>query len=439
MRISIFGLGHLGTVAASCLADCNHEVIAVDTNPVKVKCIEDRRSPVIEPGLHESIAKNVKAGRLRATLNAEDAVMNTDISVICVGTPSGADGSIDLKHIEDVCRQIGQVLKNKKDHHSVVLRSTVVPGTARNVAIPILEEASGKKAGSDFGFGNNPEFLREGTAIYDYFNPPKIVIGALDQWTADMISELYKGIAAPEVVTTVDVAEGVKYADNAWHALKVGFANEFGNILKEHGVDSHKVMDIFCLDTKLNISKAYLKPGFAFGGSRLPKDIRAIRASAKARGLKTPLFDAVLQANDEQIRRAHAMVIQSGRKKVGLMGLAFKADSDDLLESPLVALADLLLADGLELAIYDPSVYRAATMEGASQRYIHEGIPHISRCLVATPEELLKHSELFVVGHHGADFSQILGQANDNQPIIDLVRLRNPVGEGRTAYKGICW
>jgi GDP-mannose 6-dehydrogenase len=439
MRISIFGLGYVGAVAASCLADCGHDVIAVDTDPVKVKCLEEGRSPIVEPGLAESIEKNVRAGRLKATLSCEAAVLGTEMSLICVGTPSNADGSLKLDYIEAVCRQIGKVLRDKQAYHSVILRSTVVPGTARNVAIPILEEESGKKVGSDFGFGNNPEFLRESTAIYDYFNPPKIVIGAVDGWTADILSELYKGINAPEVVTTVDVAEGVKYADNAWHALKVGFANELGNILKEHGVDSHKVMDIFCLDTKLNISKAYLKPGFAFGGSCLPKDVRAIRASAQKTGLKTPIFDALLHANEEQIHRAHRMVRDSGKKKIGMMGLAFKADSDDLRESPLVTLADLLLRDGLELAIYDPCVYKAANMEGANQKYIHEGIPHISQCLVATPDDLLKESELFIIGNHGHDFNQIITKANDNSHIIDLVRLKNGSGETRAAYKGICW
>jgi GDP-mannose 6-dehydrogenase len=439
MRVSIFGLGYVGAVAAACIADTRHEVVAVDTDPVKVKCIQEGRSPIVEPGLGESIAKNVKAGRLRATLSAEEAIMNSDVSLICVGTPSNADGSLKLDYVEDVCRQIGEALKNKEEFHSVVLRSTVVPGTARNIAIPALEKASGKKAGKDFGFGNNPEFLRESTAIYDYFNPPKIVIGALDQWTADTVSELYKGIPAPEIVTEVEVAEGVKYADNAWHALKVGFANEMGNILKEHGVDSHKVMDIFCMDQKLNISKAYLKPGFAFGGSCLPKDVRAIRASAQKKGLKTPIFDSLLEANEEQVRRAHDMVRRSGKKKIGLMGLAFKPDSDDLRESPLVTLADRLLQDGVELAIYDPCVFKAANMEGSNQKYIREGIPHISKCLVSSPDELLEKAELFIIGHHGPDFDHIITRANDNHAIIDLVRLKNAVGEKRPAYTGICW
>jgi len=439
MRISIFGLGYVGAVAGACLADSGHEVIAVDVDPVKIRCIQEGRSPIVEPGLEDSIAKNVESGRLRATEDFEDAVQNSDLSLICVGTPSNPDGSLKFDYVEQACRHIGVALKNKETFHSVVLRSTVVPGAAYNIAIPTLEKESGKKSGRDFGFGNNPEFLRESTAIYDYFNPPKIVIGALDNRTAAMISKMYDGIVAPQIITDIEVAEAVKYADNAWHALKVGFANEIGNIFKEHGVDSHKVMDIFCLDTKLNISKAYLKPGFAFGGSCLPKDVRAIRASAKAQGVKTPIFDSLLEANEEQIRRAHSMVLKSGKKKIGLMGLAFKANSDDLRESPLVMLADRLLSDGFELAIYDPCVYKAANMQGSNHQYIHESIPHISRCLVGTADELLNQSEVFFIGHHCDYFGYILTRAIDNSEIIDLVRLKNAAGEGRRGYAGICW
>ena len=438
MRVSIFGLGYVGAVAGACIADTGHEVIAVDTSMVKVKCIQEGRSPIVEPGLNELIAKNVAAGRLKATMDCEEAVMSSDLSLICVGTPSNKDGSLTLDYIEGVCMQIGRAIKKKSAWHSVVLRSTVVPGTARNVAIPVLEECSEKKAGIDFGFGNNPEFLRESSAIYDYFNPPKIVIGALDNKTARAISDLYKGINAPEVITEVEVAEGVKYADNAWHAMKVGFANEMGNILKEHGVDSHKVMDIFCLDTKLNISKAYLKPGFAFGGSCLPKDVRAIRASAQQKGLKTPIMDSLLVANEEQLRRAHQMVLKSGKKKIALLGLSFKAGSDDLRESPLVTLADLLISNGFDISIYDPCVLKAANMEGANQQYIREAIPHISSRLVETPADLAK-ADLYIIGNEGEDFGRIVAQANDNTSIIDLVRLKGDIGNKRKVYSGICW
>lgn len=439
MKISVFGLGYVGAVASACLAESGFDVIAIDMDPIKVKCIAEGRSPIVEPGLPEMIKKHKESGRLTATLNVRDAVMGSDISLICVGTPSNTDGSLKLDYVEGVCREIGEVLKDKTAYHSVVLRSTVVPGTAKNIAIPALEKASGKKAGVDFGFGNNPEFLRESTAIYDYFNPPKIVIGALDDRTAQSMSLIYKGIEADEVICPVDVSEGVKYADNAWHAMKVGFANELGNILKELGVDSHKVMDIFFLDTKLNISKAYLKPGFAFGGSCLPKDVRAIRASGKSKGLRTPLFDALLDANEEQVKRAQAMIKAKGVKKVGLMGLSFKAGTDDLRESPLVTLADLLIKDGYDLTIYDPCVFEAANMEGANQKYIREGIPHISKCLVEKADEFLSQAEVIVIGNHGEDFAKILDGSNDNVAIIDLVRLKNNPAEKRSQYTGICW
>ena len=439
MKISIFGLGYVGVVSGACIAESGHEVIATDIDPVKVKCIQEGRSPIIEPGLSELIKNNVSKGSLKATMSCEEAIMNSDISLICVGTPSNKDGSLMLDYIKSVCSQIGAVLKKKDAYHSVVLRSTVVPGTARSVAIPVLEESSGKTAGVDFGYGNNPEFLRESTAIYDYMNPPKIVIGTLDDKTAQAVSMIYKGIEAPEIVTEIEVAEGVKYADNAWHAMKICFANEIGNIMKAHGVDSHKVMDIFCMDTKLNISKVYLKPGFAFGGSCLPKDIRALRASAMQKGLKTPIFDSMLVANKKQVELAYQMVQDSGKKKIAMLGLAFKAGSDDLRESPLVTLADLLIADGFELSIYDPCVSEAANMDGANQKYIRESIPHISRCLVSTPEELMEKAELCIIGSHGEDFSQIVTQADDSVHILDLVRLKNPAGEEREAYSGICW
>jgi len=439
MKISVFGLGYVGAVASACLAESGFDVIAIDTDPVKVKCLAEGRSPIIEPGLPEMIKANKDNGRLKATLDVREAVMNSDISLICVGTPSNADGSLKLDYVEAVCAQIGAVLKDKPGYHSVVLRSTVVPGTARTIAIPAIEKASGKKAGVDFGFGNNPEFLRESTAIYDYFNPPKVVIGSLDKKTADAMVEIYKDIKADQAICTVEVAEGVKYADNAWHAMKVGFANELGNIMKEMGVDSHKVMDIFFLDTKLNISKAYLKPGFAFGGSCLPKDVRAIRACGKAKGVQTHIFDALLEANDEQVRRAVKLIKETGKKKVGMMGLSFKAGTDDLRESPLVMLADLLLKDGYELVIYDPSVYEASQMEGANQKYIREGIPHISKCLVETSGEFLPKADVIVIGNHGEDYGQIITKASAQTPIIDLVRLKNNPVEDRASYTGICW
>ncbi len=428
MKVSVFGIGYVGAVTSACLVDSGHEVIAVDVDPKKIDCINEGRSPIVEPQLEDLIQKNVAAKKLSPGDDIAEAIANSEISLICVGTPSNEDGSLKLDYVIEVCEQIGVALKDKDEYHTVVLRSTCVPGTARDVAIPALEKASGKKAGVDFGFGNNPEFLRESTAVYDYYNPPKIVIGADNDQTAKAIAVLYEDIEAPEVVTDVATAEGVKYADNAWHAMKVGFANELGNIMKELGLDSHKVMDIFFLDTKLNISKAYLLPGFAFGGSCLPKDVRAIRASGQDKGLNTPIFDALLEANEEQVRRAQKMIEKSGKKKIALMGLAFKAGTDDVRESPLVKLADYLLQAGYDLKIYDPAINRSRSFN----------LPQFSDLLVESPQDLTSHAELFVVGNNNESFGEILEGVNDNIPIIDLVRLKSSIAQ-RKNYTGICW
>ncbi|MBN8521132.1 MAG: UDP-glucose/GDP-mannose dehydrogenase family protein [Alphaproteobacteria bacterium] len=438
MKTSIFGIGYVGAVTAACLAKDGHHVIAVDTDPVKVMCLAKGRSPIVEKDLGDYLAEGVKAGRIKATLSAAEAIENSDMSLICVGTPSRADGSLDLSYVEAVCREIGTLLKSKSAYHTIVLRSTMVPGSAHGVCKPALEKSSGKKAGEGFGFGNNPEFLRESSAIFDYYHPPKIVVGADDDKTASLIMSIYDGIDAPRVTTEIAIAEGVKYADNAWHAMKVGFANEMGNILKAHGVDSHQVMDIFCLDTKLNISKAYLKPGFAFGGSCLPKDVRAIRAAANSKNIKTPIFDALLEANELQVNRAVSMIDKIGSKKIALLGLSFKAGTDDLRESPLVTLANHLLNKGYDLKIYDPNIWHAREQEGANQKYIKEKLSHISSCLVEKSDDM-KGSDVFVIGNPTKDFATIvMTLTNDNTPVIDLVRL-NPDLEKRAGYDGICW
>lgn len=439
MRISVFGIGYVGAVTSACLTKDGHSVLAVDKDPIKVQCLKEGRSPIIEKDLDTYLGQASKAGTLNATLDAREAVENTDISLICVGTPSHKDGSLNLRYVEDVCREIGEILKDKEGFHTVVLRSTMVPGSAHNICKPILEKASGKKAGVDFGFGNNPEFLRESTAIYDYYNPPKIVVGADDEKSADTIMSLYDGIEAPRIKTDIGVAEGVKYADNAWHAMKVGFANEIGNIFKDSGIDSHEIMNIFCQDKKLNISRAYLMPGFAFGGSCLPKDVRAIRSTAHAKGLETPIFDALMRANDNQIERAYKMIEAAGKKNIGMLGLSFKSGTDDLRESPLVTLANKLVENGYTINVYDPNVLKASRTEGANQTYINEGIPQISSRLVETPEELKSSSDLFIIGNNGEDFAEILSSLEDDAtPIIDLVRLNKDL-ERRSGYDGICW
>lgn len=438
MKISIFGIGYVGAVASACLVKSGHEVVAVDPFQVKVDCINEGRSPIIEKGLDELIKEGVASGRLHATTDYNDAIMNTEMSLICVGTPSEQDGSLDYKYIRDICTQIGKALKDKNEFHIVVNRSTVVPGTLVNIIQPLLEEASGKKAGVDFGLGNNPEFLRESTAVEDYFNPTQIVVGALTAETAEKIMGLYDGIVAPRTITDVSVAEGVKYVSNSWRANKISFANEIGNILKHHGVDSHEVMKIFFQDSRINMGPYFLMPGFAFGGSCLPKDVKAIRSSANSKGVATPIFDSILAANDKQIDRAYEMIWNTGRKNIGLMGLSFKPGTDDLRESPLVKLADKLLEAGYLLKIYDPCVNRARNMNGANREYIENGIPHISRCLAEDPQDVINFADVVVIGNGTREFGEIVARANDNMPIIDLVRL-NPALEQRKAYNGICW
>lgn len=426
MRIGVFGIGYVGAVTAACLARDGNDVIAVDPDPAKVDAINAAHAPMNERGLDDIIAEGVKAGRLRATSNAADTVRDTDITLICVGTPSQGDGSIDLSYVRQACADIGKALRKHKHYHTVVLRSTMLPGSAQNICLPIIEEHAKKKAGKDFGFGNNPEFLRESTAIADYYAPPKIVVGAFDEQSGRTIMDLYDGIDAPRVITTIRIAEAVKYADNVWHAVKVGFANEMGNVLKAAGVDSHRVMEIFTMDQKLNISRAYLKPGFAYGGSCLPKDLNALRAMAKDKGVSTPFFDALHTANTRQIARAVDMVRATGRKKVAILGLAFKPGTDDLRESPLVTLAGELINYGYDIKIYDPGVKQGSA-----------GV--LSPLMVDDPQTLRHEAEVFVIGHNTPHIREIIAALPaPDTPVVDLVRIGEAMEE-RKNYDGICW
>ena len=438
MKVSVFGIGYVGAVVSACLAESGHEIIAVDPNKIKVDCINKGKSPIVEKGLDELIAKNVAAGKIKAISGAREAVMNSEMSLICVGTPSEEDGSLDYKYIKGICQEIGEALKDKDDYHIVVVRSTVVPGTLEQIVKPALEQASGKKAVRDFGLGNNPEFLRESTAIEDYYHPTQIVVGALDQNTAEKIMSLYDGIDAPRTLTSANVAEGVKYFSNSWGPNKISFANEVGNILKCHGVDSHEVMKIFFQDKKINMGSSFLMPGFAFGGSCLPKDIKALRVSANDKGLSTPVFDSMMKANELQIEHAFDMIKGAGKKKIALLGLSFKPGTDDLRESPLVTLADKLYKHGYDLRIYDPCVMQARNMDGANRDYIENGIPHLSWCLVESADDFTGWAELFVLGNGTKEFADILEKAPEDVSIVDLVRLNAPY-EKRKSYSGICW
>jgi GDP-mannose 6-dehydrogenase len=429
-------LGYVGAVSAGCLATDGHEVIGVDPNRTKVDLINQGTTPIIEKDIGEMISKTVKDGTLRATTDVRDAVLNTDMSLICVGTPSQLNGNLDLSHVRKVCEQIGEAIKEKDSFHVVVARSTMLPGSMRAVVIPTLEAASGKKAGVDFGVCNNPEFLREGTAVYDYYHPPKTVVGETDERAGEMLVKLYEKMEAPLVRTDVETAEMVKYTDNTWHAVKVAFANEIGNICKAVGIDGHKVMEIFCQDTKLNLSPYYMKPGFAFGGSCLPKDVRALTYKARSLDLELPLLDSILPSNRKQVEKGVNMIVDKGNRKVGILGFSFKAGTDDLRESPLVDVIEHLLGKGYELKLYDKNVNLAA-LTGANQDYILNHIPHISKLMVNSMEEVLAFADTVVIGNGAAEFKEVPALLKDGQVIVDLVRISKEQSGGQ--YDGICW
>lgn len=412
-------------------------VVGVDVNPTKVGIINDGKSPIVEESIGELIGDMVKSGRLRATVDSADAVNNSELSLVCVGTPSKANGSLDLTYVTRVCADIGEALKRKSEWHIVIIRSTMLPGTIDSVVVPALENASGKKAGRDFGICINPEFLREGTSLKDFYAPPFTLIGADDESTAARVRELYTGIDAPILVIDTRAAEMVKYTCNCFHALKVSFANEIGNICKSLGIDSHEVMDVFCRDTKLNLSPYYLKPGFAFGGSCLPKDLRAIVYKAKELDVEVPLLSSILPSNRLQIEQVVEMVLGTGLKRIGVLGFSFKAGTDDLRESPMVTLIETLIGKGMQLSIYDRDV-SLARLFGANKEYIEREIPHISQLMRERVAEVLENSEVLIIGNKGAEFLEVGTQLRDDQILIDLVRLF----EGRTSdeqYRGICW
>ena len=437
MKISIFGMGYVGAVSAGCLAANGHKIIGVDPVQSKVDLINQGQAPIIEKNIGNYIAEGAKSGFLQATTNACEAVEQTEISFVCVGTPSLLNGNLDLSSIRRVCESIGNAIKKKSGRHVVVIRSTVLPGTMRDVIIPILEKASGKKASENFGVCNNPEFLREGTAVYDFYNPPKTVIGEIDSFSGDLLASLYEKLDAPLIRTDLETAEIVKYVDNCWHALKVGFANEIGNICKAIGADGHRVMDIFCKDTKLNLSSYYMKPGFAFGGSCLPKDLRALTYRARSLDLDLPILNNILVSNARQIEKGLQMILEKGSKKVGVLGVSFKAGTDDLRESPIVEVIERLLGKGYDIKIYDQNV-NLAKLVGANRDYILNYIPHISKIMVRSIDEILQHADTIVVGNRSDEFSNILDKVTSGQVVVDLVRISDqPSTEDK--YDGICW
>ncbi len=438
MKLSIFGLGYVGCVSAACFAKEGHEVVGVDVNRTKVDIINEGKSPIVEEGIAELMAEVVTAGRLRATTNSAEGIAASDVSLVCVGTPSHANGSLDLTYIKRVCEEIGAALEAKSARHTIVIRSTMLPGTIEGVVIPTLEAHSGKKAGRDFGVCINPEFLREGSSIKDFYAPPFTLIGADEEEVATSVRQLYTGVDAPLYVTGIRAAEMVKYTCNCFHALKVSFANEIGNICKGLGIDSHEVMDVFCKDTKLNLSPYYLKPGFAFGGSCLPKDLRAINYKAKELDVDAPLLQAILPSNRMQIEHAVEMVLRAKSKRVGVLGFSFKAGTDDLRESPMVTLIETLIGKGFQLSIYDRDV-SLARLFGANKEYIEREIPHISQLMRASVDEVLEASDIVIIGNKSEEFRQVEAKMREGQSLIDLVRLFDKRTTSDASYQGICW
>ena len=438
MRVSVFGLGYVGAVSAGCLAKDGAEVTGVDLNPKKVEMIREGRSPIIEENIGDIIADAVRAGRLKATTDVDAAIEETDISMISVGTPSEANGSLSLKAVARVSEQIGEAMRRKASRHVIVVRSTVLPGTVRDVVIPAVEAASGRRVHRDFGVCFNPEFLREGTSVHDYYNPPFTLIGRAVDEDGAMAARLYSCVKADLYYSTIETAEMVKYVCNAYHALKITFANEMGMIAQAMGVDSFEVMDLFCRDEKLNISSKYLKPGFAFGGSCLPKDVRALLHTARQKDLPTALTAGILESNRLQIERAVNRIVALGKKNVSMLGLSFKAGTDDLRESPLVAVTETLLGKGFKIKIYDNNISLARLM-GANREYIEKEIPHISALLVGDLRETVDHGEVLVVGNAAEEFASLPKLCRRGQTIVDLVRIPQLAAVDGVEYHGIVW
>ena len=433
MDIAIFGLGYVGAVSAACLSKAGHTVVGVDLNEGKVELINAGKSPVFERGVDQMIAQAVAEGRLRATTDPRAAICDSELALVCVGTPSRGNGDLDLSHVRRVCRDIAEALRTKVGFVAIVIRSTILPGTLRNTIIPTLEGGSGKKAGRDFGVGFFPEFLRESTAVDDFYHPPKVVIAASDERTGALLEAVNRDFDVPVTRASFEVAEMIKYADNSWHALKVAFANEIGSISRALKIDGGAVMDTFCQDTKLNISSKYLRPGFAFGGSCLPKDVRALTYQGRSLDLELPLLNAIIPSNRSHIERALQMVLDRNERNVGVLGLSFKAGTDDLRESPVVELVERLLGKGHEIRIFDRNV-NLSRLVGVNRAYIYQHLPHIAKLMVDHVDQVVNHGGTIVIGNRDRYFSKVVGRLNMAQRVVDLVRI-----DANGTYNGICW
>jgi GDP-mannose 6-dehydrogenase len=436
MNISIFGLGYVGCVSLGCLARNGHHVTGVDVSQTKVDQINSGLATIIEKDIDRIIAEEHKKGMIKATTNFNQAILDTDVSIIAVGTPSSNTGHLNLNYIFKVAENFGQVLKEKKDFHVIAIRSTVLPGTSEKFA-SIVEQFSGKKKNVDFAMVSNPEFLREGTAVYDYDHPPVTLLGSEHTGAAEKVASIYRHLPAEVVITDVKVAELMKYVNNTFHALKVSFANEIGNICSALQIDSHKVMEIFCKDKELNISPYYFKPGFAYGGSCLPKDLKGLQTLAHDLYVKTPLIESIEKTNQLQVSRAVELIQETGKRKLGFLGLSFKAGTDDLRNSPAVTLIETLLGKGYEIAIYDKNVH-LSKLTGTNKEYIDTHIPHLSKLMKPTIKELFEGSELIIVNNKEQEYIDTLTNMETDHPVIDMVRMPDMVRKKKN-YKGINW
>lgn len=437
--VSIFGLGYVGSVTAACLAHKGNRVLGVDVSPAKVETLRSGRPPVLEQGIEEFVSEANRTGRLHATTDPAEAVLKSEVSFVCVGTPNLRNGQHDLRQVERVIQDIGRALREKDEFHTVVLRSTVMPGTTESLVIPKLEEASGKRAGKDFGVCYNPEFLREGSAVADFLQPTITVLGAPDPLHLRVVRELYAWVPGKTFESSLTTAETVKSICNAFHALKVVFANEIGTLCKRMGIDTEAVFEIFKSDTRLNASAAYLNPGFAFGGSCLPKDLRAVAQCARQLDLRLPVIESILPSNNDHIERAVEEVLHTGKRKIGVLGLSFKTGTDDLRESPLVQFIKRLLGEGCQVRIWDRDV-ALGRLVGSNRQFIEEVIPHIGTLLVANLSEVVQSAEVVVIGTRAVDKATLLPVLRKEQVVVDFVNLeksRRPDEHG--AYQGICW
>jgi GDP-mannose 6-dehydrogenase len=436
MELAVVGLGYVGAVAAACLADSGNGVVVVDISQPKISQLNAGRSPIMEPGLGELIGRNVAQGRLSGSADLRGAVLGSQATIICVGTPSSASGDVRLADLDRVIDQVAGALRESDSWHLVMLTSTVPPGTTEQRVIPRIEEVSGKKCGRDFGVAFSPEFLREGSAIDDYRHPAKTVVGASDGRAFDCAAAIFGPYAHSVTATSISVAEMVKLSDNSWHALKVAYTNEISRFCSSLDIDSHAVMKIFASDTRLNISATYMSPGFAFGGSCLPKDLRTLVYRARQLGVEIPVLESVLPSNRSHVDAALRRIQQLGVKRVALLGIAFKPGTDDLRESAMLELAERLIGKGYEIAIHDEYV-NLDRLVGANREYVEKMHPHIASLLQDDLEVTLKDAELIIVAQANPAYARICELVTD-RPVLDLSGVARPAVPAAN-YQGLSW